>query len=293
MNIITTFFNFLHGVILDIKLTDIVDILILYFLAYKAIKLVRETRALQLVKGIILLCVVYFVIMQLKVTGYRLKTLEFLLENFFRWGIVAIVVMFQPELRRALEKMGRAKVTQFGVFNTDAPADLVRRWEIAIDAVAEAAAELSASTTGALIVIERQTRLGEQIDTGTIVGAVPSPELFGNIFYPNTPLHDGAVIIRDGVVLAAACFLPKPQKEELVSKQLGSRHRAAIGMSELSDALIVVVSEETGIISIAENGELTRGFTEDSLKKYLRLSLIPDREAPKKERRITRRRQKS
>jgi diadenylate cyclase len=148
-------------------------------------------------------------------------------------------------------------------------------WRQPIEAICDACEDLSATLTGALIVIEQESKLGEQIATGTVINAVPSKELFGNIFYPKTPLHDGAVIMRDGMVLAAACFLPKPQKEELINKALGSRHRAAIGMSENSDALIIVVSEETGAISVAENGELKRGFTRDSLKRFLRGVLIP------------------
>ena len=147
-------------------------------------------------------------------------------------------------------------------------------WGTAIEAICDACVELSATATGALIVVERQTRLGEQIDNGTILNATPSKELFGNIFYPKTPLHDGAVIMRDGMILAAACFLPKPQKEELVNKKLGSRHRAAIGMSENSDAIVIVVSEETGSISVAENGLLKSGFTREQLKQLLTDRLI-------------------
>ena len=146
-----------------------------------------------------------------------------------------------------------------------------------IEAVCTACEQLSQTATGALIVFERETRLGEQVDTGTILNATPSPELFGNIFFPNTPLHDGAVIIRDSKVYAAGCFLPKPQKEELISKALGSRHRAAIGMSEVSDAVIVIVSEETGTISVAENGSLTRFYNKDTLRKLLTSKLIPEK----------------
>lgn len=124
--------------------------------------------------------------------------------------------------------------------------------------------------------MERQTKLGEQIETGTIVKAVPSEELFRNIFFPNTPLHDGAVIIRDGMIYAAGCFLPKPQKEELINKELGSRHRAGIGMSEVSDAIVIIVSEETGIISIAENGVLERGFDREKLYAHLKSRLLPE-----------------
>ena len=137
--------------------------------------------------------------------------------------------------------------------------------------------ELSATCTGALIVVERQVRLGEQIETGTILNATPSKEVFGNIFYPKTPLHDGAVIMRDGIILAAACFLPKPAKDALINKKLGSRHRAAIGMSENSDAIVIVVSEETGQISVALNGELTRDYTHDKLKALLEDQLYNDR----------------
>lgn len=262
------------SIITSIKLIDILDILLLSYLIYKGWKLIRETRAFQLVKGILLLIVAYLIANQLE-----LKALSFILSKTFDIGLFALVVIFQPELRRVLEKVGRTKVRTFGgltlgVFDAD---DIVAKWEIAIDAIVDSCEELSANTTGALIVIERQTKLGEQIDTGTIMNAVPSREIFGNIFYPKTPLHDGAVIMRDGMILAAACFLPKPQKEELINKQLGSRHRAAIGMSENSDAIILIVSEETGTISIAENGEISRGFTRDSLKKLLRTRLIPEK----------------
>jgi diadenylate cyclase len=152
--------------------------------------------------------------------------------------------------------------------------DLHERWTPAIQAICDSCIELSATCTGALIAIERQVRLGEQIETGTILKANPSKEIFGNIFYPKTPLHDGAVIMRDGIILAAACFLPKPQKEALVNKKLGSRHRAAIGMSENSDAIVIVVSEETGMISIAIDGVLTREYTHEKLKTLLTNELI-------------------
>ncbi|MGN1036414.1 MAG: diadenylate cyclase, partial [Ruminococcus sp.] len=151
---------------------------------------------------------------------------------------------------------------------------LTEKWSNAIQSICDSCVELSATCTGALIVVERQTRLGEQIETGTILNALPSKEIFGNIFYPKTPLHDGAVIMRDGIILAAACFLPKPQKEELVNKKLGSRHRAAIGMSENSDAVVIVVSEETGQISVAMDGVLTRDYTHEKLKKLLTQELI-------------------
>ncbi len=264
------------SVVKSISLSDIIDMALLSYLLYKGIKLIRETRAEQLLKGIALLCLAYFIVKQL-----QLKTIGFLLENFFQWGILAIIIMFQPELRRALEKMGRTKMSSLSVFSigNESEGDNSYRWNIAISAIVDAVNDLSATTTGALIVIERQTRLGEQIDTGTIINATPSAAVLENIFFPNTPLHDGAVIIRMGKILAAGCFLPKPQKEELINKQLGSRHRAAIGMSELSDAIVIIVSEETGTISVAENGDLTRGFNKDSLRKLLRSRLIPEKQS--------------
>jgi len=185
------------------------------------------------------------------------------------------MIIFQPEIRRAVEKLGH---TQFGLKSLGfggTSDEMTAKWETAIDAICDSCVELSSTCTGALIVIEQKTKLGEQIENGTIINAQPSKELFGNIFYPKTPLHDGAVIMRDGMILAAACFLPKPQKEELINKKLGSRHRAAIGMSENSDALVIVVSEETGQISVAENGNLTRNYTRDKLHHLLTEHLIP------------------
>lgn len=275
MGIFSDLSQLLLAVIKSISFVDLIDMALLSYLLYKGIKLVRETRAWQLVKGIVLMLVAYFIVSQLS-----LKAIGFLLDKFFQWGLLVVIIMFQPELRRVLEKMGRTKVSSFGgVFSigADLDSDMQNKWAIAVDAISEAACELSATTTGALIVIERQTRLGEQIDTGTIINATPSVAILGNIFFPNTPLHDGAIIIRDGKILAAGCYLPKPQKEEFINKQLGSRHRAAIGMSENSDAIVVVISEETGTISVAEDGQLTRGFNKDSLKKLLKSRLIPDK----------------
>ncbi len=253
---------------------DILDILVLSYLVYWIVKLVRETRAGQLMKGIVLLIFAYFAakLLQMKVVSY-------LMEQAFSVGLIALMIMFQPELRRALEKAGNSK---WGfTFGFSTPTGDAAVWGNAIEAICDACVELSATATGALIVVEQQTRLGEQIDNGTILNATPSKELFGNIFYPKTPLHDGAVIMRDGMILAAACFLPKPQKEEWINKKLGSRHRAAIGMSENSDAIVVVVSEETGAISVAENGVLKSGFTREQLKTLLTERLIQtDKKSP-------------
>lgn len=229
---------------------------------------------MQLVQGILLLVAFYLISILLE-----LQTIRYILKTCFQWGLVAIVVLFQPELRRMIEKLGRTKISDLSFIPTVDSANSEEAWAPAIAAICEAAQNLSTTCTGALIICERKTRLGEQIDTGTILNCTPSAAVLGNIFYPNTPLHDGAVIVRNGKILAAGCFLPKPQKEELIAKQLGSRHRAAIGMSENSDAVVIVVSEETGTISVAENGELTRGFSKESLAKLLRSRLIPDAES--------------
>lgn len=270
---ITGGFTMVWNVFKYIRINDIIDIAILSFLVYHGIKLIRETRALQLVKGILILVGAYVI-----AVVFRLQTMRFLLKTCFEWGFLAIIIMFQPELRRILEKVGRTKLAEFNFLSSNDVGNITDKIHDCIDAVCESAQNLASTNTGALIVFERKTKLGEQVDTGTILECIPSVSVLGNIFYPNTPLHDGAVIIRDGMILAAGCFLPKPQKEELIAKQLGSRHRAAIGASELSDAIVVVVSEETGTISVAENGELTRGYTKDSLKKLLTSRLIPEKD---------------
>ena len=260
------------SVLSTIKPIDIVDVLILAYVIYMLLKLIRETRAGQLVKGILFLVVGYYISRFIGLTA-----VTYLLKQALSIGVLAMIMLFQPELRRALEKAGR---TRFGIklFGIGQSSDETKKkWEPAIDAICDTCVELSATCTGALIVVERQVRLGEQIETGTIMNATPSKEVFGNIFYPKTPLHDGAVIMRDGVILAAACFLPKPQKDELIHKKLGSRHRAAIGMSENSDAIVIVVSEETGQISVAMNGVLTRDYTREKLKNLLEEEIFNDK----------------
>lgn len=258
--------DMIYSVIKTAEPVDILDILVLSYLIYVVMKLVRETRAGQLLKGIFLLLIVYIVSMWI-----HMKAISYILSETLNIGMIAVIILFQPELRRTLEKAGYSK---FGMLFGGGGGQEGSVWNNAIDVICDSCVELSATSTGALIVIERQTRLGEQIDNGTIMDAIPSKELFGNIFYNKTPLHDGAVIMREGKILAAACFLPKPQKEELINKRLGSRHRAAIGMSENSDALVIVVSEETGAISVAENGVLKSGFTRENLHHLLVERLI-------------------
>ena len=269
---IRDFLDGLLSVLSTIKPIDIVDVLILAYVIYMLLKLIRETRAGQLLRGILLLVIGYWMA---KLIG--LTAVTYILKQTLSIGVLAMIILFQPELRRALEKAGRTKfgIKLFGLGqSTD---EIKQKWEPAIEAICDSCVELSATCTGALIVVERQVRLGEQIETGTIMNAAPSKEVFGNIFYPKTPLHDGAVIMRDGIILAAACFLPKPQKDASINKKLGSRHRAAIGMSENSDAIVIVVSEETGQISVAINGVLTRDYTRDKLKTLLEDEIFNDK----------------
>ena len=273
MNILSAISEVLQAfvsVFKSITVVDLIDMAILSYLIFKGTQIVRETRAGQLVKGIIIILLGYLISSLL-----QLKTMTFLLENFFRWGFVALIIVFQPELRRILEKMGRTKVANLSFINLENEQDR-SVWAGCIDAICDAVSNLSKTKTGALIVCERKTKLGEQVANGIILDCKPSDSIFGNIFFPNSPLHDGAVIIRDAKILAAGCFLPTPQKEEFINKQLGSRHRAAIGISEVSDAIVIVVSEETGNISVAEEGELTRGFSKESLRRLLKKRFIPD-----------------
>lgn len=239
-----------------LRFRDLLDIVILAFVIYKGIKLVRETRAVQLIKGLVILIVAT----QLS-SWLQLNSLNYILVNAMQVGFIALLVVFQPELRRALEKVGRSSLG--GIF-ANSEYDVGQM----VDAVCEAVAELSAEKTGALMVFERQTKLGEIVGTGTQLNSDVSAQLLCNLFVPNTPLHDGAVVIRDSKILAAACFLPLTQNNNL-SKELGTRHRAAIGVSEIADCVVVVVSEETGKISLATNGSMTRNLTPETLGKAL------------------------
>ncbi len=243
-----------------LRISDFIDILIVAVILYYLINLIRETRAMQLVKGIIVLFIVFFISQWL-----NLNALNYILGGAMQIGAFAIVVIFQPELRNLLERMGRINVGNIIDLAADTSDDAVQR---VIESIAAAAANMSESKTGALIVLERSTRLGEFISTGTMLDANVSSGLLENIFVPNTPLHDGAVIIRNNKIVTAGCLLPLTANNNL-SRDLGTRHRAAIGLSEVTDAAVIVVSEETGKISIALNGSLTRNLTKDSLTKAL------------------------
>ena len=228
-------------------ITDPLDILLVAFAIYSVIKLVRDSRAEQLLKGIVILGLAFFVSWLL-----NLKTMYFILKTIFDNSILVLVVIFQPEIRRALEQAGHSRlgaINLFGVNQENAEAE-IKRWQKAISATCAAVQTLQKQKMGALIVFERTTKLGEIINTGTVVDADPTPELIGNIFFNKAPLHDGAMIIRDGKVYAAGCILPLTDNHQ-ISSELGTRHRAGVGMSENSDAIVVIVSEETGTVSTA------------------------------------------
>lgn len=247
------------------KITDIIDILIVAVIIYYIITIAKETKAKQLLKGIAIILAVFFVSEWL-----HLNALNYILSATLQVGAFALVVLFQPELRNILERMGRIDVGKFIDFSSDSTNDVMER---SIKSVIKAACNMSASRTGALMVLERKTRLGEYISTGTLLDANVSTELLENIFVPKTPLHDGAVIIREGKVITAGCLLPLTSNTNL-STELGTRHRAAIGLSEVTDAVIVVVSEETGKISVALEGSLTRNLSQDALERMLTRLMI-------------------
>ena len=250
-----------------IRIMDIIDILIVAYIIYKAIKLLRETRAATLVKGIVILILA----MQLS-SLLNLYLVNYILVNAMQVGFIALFVVFQPELRRGLEKMGRSK---FGNLLSFYEENNEEQTSMTISHICHAVENLSENRVGALIILERQTKIGDIIRTGVTLNSDITAELLVNIFVPNTPLHDGAVVIRNSKIIAAACFLPLTQNNEL-NIELGTRHRAAIGITETSDCIALVVSEETGKISLALEGTLTRNLTVDSLERALTKILSPE-----------------
>ncbi|MEG0911683.1 MAG: diadenylate cyclase CdaA [Ruthenibacterium sp.] len=256
---------------------DLLDILVVAFLIYNVIELVRQTHTAQLAKGVLVL---FFVYVFADFSGMR--TLSWMIKSVMQFGLIALVIVFQPELRRALEQVGRTNVFGTQLFHSKVdPNDLRAKWQNAIVAVCDAAERFADSRTGALMVLERHTNLSEIIKTGTVLHADINPEMLGTIFYEGTPLHDGAAVIRDGQIEAAGCFLPLSNNLE-IGKDMGTRHRAALGMSENSDAVIVVVSEETGIISIAKNGVLIRRLDRQNLFNMLEGDMVPPATEEKK-----------
>ena len=260
--------NFITMVMNSLKsmsFTAIIDILVVAFIFYKGYMLIKETRAEQLLKGIA------FIIILIPISAIlNLSMLYFILSKTLTIGIISVVIIFQPEIRRALEHLGRsAFVDKHGFVDKE-------QRNIYVNEIVNAVSNLADSKTGALIAIEQGTGLGEIISSGTIIEAKITSNLLENIFVVNTPLHDGATIIGKDKILAAGCVLPLTNNKE-INKKLGTRHRAGIGLSEISDALVIIVSEETGIISLAINGRLTRNYDKDRLRSIL-LKIMDHRE---------------
>ena len=250
-------------------LSDFLDILLVAFVIYEGIKLIRGSRTFQLIKGIAILGVIYAL-----VKLFNMEASEYLLSVLFQNGLIILVVLFSPELRNILEKFGRrsfSNISFFGLRNTES---LEKEVTATVNDFCKSAGDLSDSKTGALVVFEKDAPLQEIIKTGTVLDAQSSPELFNGLFFKNSALHDGAVVVRDARIYAAGCILPLTQNNSIDS-ELGTRHRAAIGMSEHSDAVVVIVSEETGAISVAVNGVLTRDITRGKLREVLLSELIP------------------
>jgi diadenylate cyclase len=243
-------------------LASIVDILLVWYVIYKLMMVIRGTKAVQLLKGI-------FVILLVRIVSefLGLKTLSWMMEQAITWGFLAIIIIFQPELRRALEQLGRGKFFS----RSSSPDD--EDPEKAMTAIIKATDYMAKRRIGALISIERETGMSDYIETGIHLDSRISSELLINIFIPNTPLHDGAVIIQKNNVAAAACYLPLSESP-FISKELGTRHRAALGISEVTDSVTVVVSEETGGISLTKNGELYRDLKADEFKELLSNELL-------------------
>ncbi len=250
-----------------LRITDLIDILAVSYLVYEALKFVRATKTIQLIKGLGLLVVVT------QVSGIaRLNTLHYILSNVLQLGLIALLIVFQPELRRILEHVGRSSMKKW--FNSGG--ELGQATTRMIREVAHGAQAMANNRVGALIVIENEDNISELISSGVSIQAQVSGDLLENIFVPNTPLHDGAVVIREERIAVAACVLPLSQNPN-IRLELGTRHRAGIGISEESDAIAVIVSEETGRISVAHRGKLETGLDEDSLKERMtQLLSVPD-----------------
>ncbi len=258
---IRSFWDLLVYIVSGIGINDIIDIVVITFLIYKCIGFFRQSRAGQLIKGIGALLIAALI-----ANWLEMAMVNWLMVRILDSALIAVVIVFQPEIRRALEHVGTSRFGLFGRSSATDPEE--QNIEHMIEVASRAAGTMQEQKCGALMVFERATQLGEIIDTGTLIDAKSTSSLICNIFYPKSPLHDGAMILREGRVCAAGCILPLTQNTEL-NQALGTRHRAAIGMSENSDAVVVIVSEETGIISIAVNGELRRGFNGLTLRTEL------------------------
>lgn len=254
---LTNFFHAAANQFAVLRITDLIDILAVSYLVYKALKFIRDTKTMQLLKGIILLILVTQISALM-----NLNTLHFILSNVLQLGLIAWLIVFQPELRRLLERVGRSTMGKWFNSRGEFDEDVLR----VIREIAHGAQAMANSRTGALIVIENEDNVSPLISSGVPIQAETRSELLENIFVPNTPLHDGAVVIRDKKIELATCVLPLSQNPN-IRQELGTRHRAGIGISEESDAVAIIVSEETGKISVAYQGVLETGFSEESLRE--------------------------
>ena len=260
MSDINSFLNGFIDIILRMNIYDVVDILIVAYIFYKIFMFIKDTRAEQVFKGIVVLLLAT----QLSAV-FKLHTLYWILKNALNLGVIAVCIIFQPELRAGFEHLGR---TNFNLLSKSGENAENKKLEKTIDEIVETLYSLSRQRIGALIILERETKISDIISTGTIIDGDVSRQLLINIFIPNTPLHDGAVVIRDNKVKAAACFLPLSQ-----SKDLGTRHRAGVGISEVSDCITLIVSEETGEVSIAKSGKLYRDIAKERMANILKKNL--------------------
>ena len=266
MEILSNLFANAGRYLLLIRVTDLLDIAILAYLIYHLLGLVRNTKATSLLKG-----VGVFLAVLLLSDFFKLHAINYLLRHMVEWGVLALIILFQPEIRRILEQVGSRKYGLSNLFTKD---QVVGGMENVISQTVLACTEMSKSRTGALLVFEREMKLSDLVRSGTVLNANLSAELLKNIFFLKAPLHDGAVIVRDGRILAAGCVLPLSKNVNL-SRELGTRHRAGIGMSENSDAVVVIVSEETGSVSVAIGGMLKRHLLPETLEYLLRNELLP------------------
>jgi len=272
MDAILSWFQSFLSVIRTFEIRDVIDIVCVTLVIYALIKFVKDTKAMQLLKGAAILILIYGISAFLNLTMFTA-----LLRMFMEFGVLILIIIFQPEIRNVLEKIGRNKISRsFGFSSQDAEEKLYEKSKRCVNAVVSISKNFSKKKVGALIVFERQTKLSDIINTGTIVDAEPSVPLLGNMFFNKAPLHDGAVVIRDFRVYAAGCILPLTKRNEDVDVNLGTRHRAAIGMSEESDAVVVVVSEETGSISLVYQGRLKKMEDSDQLYTQLERLVIPE-----------------
>lgn len=266
MEIISIVKNFAFALFSEIKINYIIDIVIIAYVFYKLLGLIKETRAEQLVKGFLIILLIA------KVSEWgKLYAINYVLQSTLTIGVIALVIIFQPELRKALEHLGRS---QWVI--TSARRGIDDEFKITINEIADAASVMSRKKIGALIVVERAIGINDIVETGTITDAKVSADLLMNIFYPKSPLHDGAVVIKNHRIMAAGCLLPL-SSNKYISKELGTRHRAAMGMTESSDALIVIVSEETGAISMAVEGKLQRFLDPTTLKELMTNILMAEK----------------